>query len=215
MIVSNPIYRDKPHFLENRFVTTQNNPKNLNLQLQLNLYPPWPISGRCRFHPIPPHPDLLCLSPIHQDVCLSFLTVPLYSDLMLLHAACTAPSYAVPLYNACCWSVPLCPALPHSTMPGTAPCHPCCSVPLHVAHSRSVLLGAALQHQNLPRQYWGIYPRFWHHGWTRTKPGYITLPLHLILMYSPLHHIRHLNYGTKKLIPPYQDWLRNKKFLFI
>ena len=38
--------------------TTQNNPKKLKLQLQLNLYPFRPISGRCRCHPTPPHPYL-------------------------------------------------------------------------------------------------------------------------------------------------------------
>ena len=134
-------------FLENRFFTTKNNPMNLNPQIQINLYPSYPISGRCLFHPIPPHTDLWCLLPLRQDMCHSFLPVSLHSDLMLLHAACPAPSWSIPPCYSCRCFVPLCPDPYHYTMPGTNHFHPCCSAAFRVAPSRSVLLCADPRHQ--------------------------------------------------------------------
>ena len=136
-------------FLENRFFTTKNNPMNLNPQIQINLYPPYPISGRCLCHPIPPHTDLWCLSPLRQDTCHSFLPVSLHSDLILLHAACPDPSCSVPIRDYRCWSVPLCYSMSHSVIPGTSTYHPCFYVPLRVAPYGSMLLCAAPWRQNM------------------------------------------------------------------
>ena len=133
------------------FFTTQNNPTSPNLQLQLNLYPPRPTSGRCFFHPIRPHPNLWHLSPLCQYLFRSFPPVPLHSDLILIHATHTALSWSVPLLDTCRCSLNLCPAPSRSAMYGTDPFHPYWSAPIRVAPYKSVLLCAALRHQNLPQ----------------------------------------------------------------
>ena len=83
-----PVMAEQHNTLKTGFFTTQNNPTNLNLQLQLNLYPPRPISGCYRCHPTPTHPYFWCLMPLRQYMCFwCWYTVP------------------VPFHNALCLSV--------------------------------------------------------------------------------------------------------------
>ena len=73
----------------------------------------------------------------------------LYLDMILLHNTCPATYWSVPLCDSPCCSVPLCPNPYDSSMPTTAPFHPCFSVPLYVAPSKYGLSATPLyQHMS-------------------------------------------------------------------
>ena len=174
--------------LKTGFVATQNNPKNLKLQLNstyINL-----VSSLYAISDIPHYPILIF------DACrrsANIYTAPFW------------PCRSIRIW--CCYMlpVPLHPDMWRSMMPVATCCRSVlipptiqCMSTLHATRDSlhlSVLLLPDLC-WSVPlcdTKSWLIDPRCQNHGWTQAKPGYLTLPLQLILPHTTLHHIRYLN----------------------